>query len=223
MKKTNLDNSKKQFTNLLKCTPSIILLGTVFILSSCGDLSSENAENISADSSGTTQSTIVKDKVDSSRIKELKRNFRIEEDEFSGSNKKWFRPKSSPAYTNKNGIYCYFQTVNDKPSNLRFRVQYYNDDWLFFNKIQFSIDGTAYDYVPSNTETDSGNGGYIWEWFDENLTDIDKDFIYALANAKNAKMKFVGRQYFDVKTVTSNQIKGIKETIELYNAMGGNY
>ena len=106
---------------------------------------------------------------------------------------------------------------------LRFRVQYYSDDWLFFKKIQFSIDYNAYEYIPSDTETDSGNGGKIWEWFDEALTGRDKTLIYALADAKSAKMKFIGRQYYDIKTITKNQITDMKRVLELYRAMGGVY
>jgi len=160
-------------------------------------------------------------KLDSTKSKELKQYFRIRIDEFSTTGKTWYEPKSAPKYANKNGIYCYFQTENEMPSNLRFRLQYYADDWLFFNKVQFSIDGKAYDYIPSNTETDSGNGGYIWEWFDESVSESDKELINALANAKSAKMKLIGRQYHDIRTVTQDQIKSIKRTLELYEAMGG--
>ncbi len=162
-------------------------------------------------------------KYDTAKVKELEKYFRIKADEFSNDNKKWYEPKNAPQYTNRNGIYCYFMTENGVPSNLRFRVQYYADDWLFFNKIQFSIDGKAYDYIPDKTETDSGNGGYIWEWLDQNLTSSDKELIYALANAKNAKMKFIGRQYYNIKTITQDQIKSIKNTLDIYNAMGGQY
>jgi hypothetical protein len=122
-----------------------------------------------------------------------------------------------------NGIYCYFQTENNIPSNLRFRVQYHADDWLFISRIQFSIDGKAYDYIPSDVETDSGNGGRIWEWFDESLDSSDKELIDALANAKSAKMKLIGKQYHDIKAITTEQINSIKRTLEMYNAMGGNY
>jgi len=162
-------------------------------------------------------------KVDSLKVKELTKFFRIKSDEFSNNNKKWYTPKSAPQYTNRNGIYCYFQTENGVPSNLRFRVQYYAEDWLFFSRIQFSIDGKAYDFIPNDTETDSGNGGYIWEWFDQGLTASDKELIYALANGKNAKMKFIGKQYYNIKTITKEQIKSIKQTIDLYNALGGQY
>lgn len=160
-------------------------------------------------------------KIDSAKIKELKQFFRVRKDEFSTTGKTWYEPKSAPRYTNKNGLYCYFQTENDMPSNLRFRMQYYSEDWLFFSKVQFSIDGKAYEYVPMDTETDSGDGGYIWEWFDESVSESDKELINALANAKSAKMKLVGRQYFDVRNISQDQIKGIKRTLDLYQAMGG--
>jgi len=161
-------------------------------------------------------------KIDSVKVKELEKYFIKKTDEFSNNNKIWYKPKSTPQYTNMNGIYCYFQTQNGMPCNLRFRIQYYSDDWLFFNRIQFSIDEKAYEYIPQNVETDNG-GGNIWEWFDEGLNSSDKDLIYALANAKKAKMKFIGRQYHDIKTITKEQSLAIKRTVELYKALGGNY
>jgi hypothetical protein len=161
--------------------------------------------------------------VDKTKIKDLEKYFRKRKDEFSNNNKVWYEPKSAPHYTNSNGIYCYFQTEDGMPSNLRFRLQYYADEWLFFGRVQFSIDDKAYEYIPRNTETDSGNGGYIWEWFDESLSQSDKDLIEALANAKSAKMKLIGRQYYDIKTISLEQIRSIKRTLELYRAMGGQY
>lgn len=161
--------------------------------------------------------------VDSSKIKDLEKYFRKRKDEFSNNNKTWYEPKNAPQYTNRNGIYCYFQTEDGMPSNLRFRLQYYADEWLFFKKVQFSIDGKAYDYIPLNTETDSGNGGYIWEWFDEAISESDKELINALANAKSAKMKLIGRQYFDVKTISQDQINSFKRTLEMYQALGGQW
>ena len=87
----------------------------------------------------------------------------------------------------------------------------------------FAIDGKAFEYIPSDTETDSGEGGKIWEWFDQVLSKDDKPLIEALANAKSAKMKIIGRQYYDEKTVTSEQIAAIKHTLEFYRAMGGQF
>lgn len=162
-------------------------------------------------------------KVDSVKVKELKKYFFVKSDEFSNNNLKWHKVKTAPKYTNANGIYVYFQTENDLPSNLRFRFQYYSDDWLFIKNAQFSIDGKAYDFNPSSVETDSGDGGYIWEWWDESLTSSEHELIYALANAKKAKVKLNGSQYYDIKNITQEQILGIKRTLEYYKALGGNY
>ena len=182
-------------------------------------------DNVVGNSKGKseTKTDTQESKVDSVKIKELLPYFKVKKDEFDPNGKTWFEPKSAPQYTNRNGIYLYFAVQNGKAMPLRFRVQYYSDDWLFFKKIQFSIDNNAYEYIPSDTETDSGNGGKIWEWFDETLTGSDKTLIYALADAKSAKMKFIGRQYYDIKTITKNQITDMKRVLELYRAMGGVY
>jgi hypothetical protein len=162
-------------------------------------------------------------RIDSAKIKQLERLFRIKKDDFSNNNKQWYEPKSAPNYTNANGIYCYFQTENGIPGKLRFRLQYHSDEWLFFTRVQFSIDGKAFEYKPQNTETDNGNGGYIWEWFDEAISESDKPLITALANAKSAKMKLIGKKYYDIKNISQTQIKGINQTLELYRAMGGQF
>lgn len=161
-------------------------------------------------------------KIDSAKIKELLPYFRVKKDEFDPDGGTWYEPKSAPNYTNRNGVYLYFKADNTGVKPLRFRVQYFNEDWLFFKKVQFSIDSSAYEYIPTRTETDNG-GGDIWEWFDESLNYSDKELIYALSNAKSAKMKFIGRQYYDIRTINKQQIIDIKRTLELYNAMGGTY
>lgn len=162
-------------------------------------------------------------KVDSAKIKELLPYFKVKKDEFDPNGRIVYTPKSAPQYINRNGIYCYFIVNNGSPGSLRFVVQYYADDWLFFKKIQFSIDDNAYEFVPLNTETDNGDGGKIWEWFDESLTPTDHDLIYALSEAKTAKMKLIGRQYHDIKVISKAQITDIKRALDLYHAMGGNY
>lgn len=162
-------------------------------------------------------------KIDSAKIKELKKFFYVKSDEFSNNNLKWHKVKSAPRYTNANGIYIYFQTENGIPSNLRFRLQYYSDDWLFIKYAQFSIDGKAFEFYPNNVETDNGDGGYIWEWWDESLTSSEHDLIYALAYSKKAKVKLIGRQYYDIKNISQEQILGIKRTLDYYAALGGKY
>ena len=155
------------------------------------------------------------------QIKELKKKFRIKKDEFDENNLVWYVPKTSPIYRNSNGIYCYFGTKNGIPNVLRIVHQYYADDWLFIRQYKFSIDGKAYSYTPSEMKTD--NDSDIWEWSDEVVDSEISEIIKALINCKSAKIRLEGRQYYDTKNITPSQIKSIKETVELYQLMGGKF
>jgi len=155
------------------------------------------------------------------QIIELKKKFRIKKDEFDENNIVWYQPKSSPIYRNSNGFYCYFGTKNGSPYVLRIVHQYSSDDWLFIQSYKFSIDGKAYSYTPSDMKTDNDNG--IWEWSDEVVDSEIKEILNALINCKSAKIRLEGRQYYDTKTITTSQIKSIKETIELYKLIGGEF
>ena len=52
---------------------------------------------------------------------------------------------------------------------------------------------------------------------DENL----KSIMIAISKAKTPKMRLNGQQYYKEKNITQWQIKAMKETIDLYKAMGG--
>ncbi len=161
---------------------------------------------------------------DSVKIKELSPSFNFKKDEFDPRGIVWIEPISAPKYTNRNGIYCYFAQIDGVAQNFRLRIQYMADDWLFIRKYQFSIDGKAYEYIPSGTVERDNDGGLIWEWSDEKISYIgDVELVEALANAKTAKIKFIGSQYHDIRTITPNEIKAIKETLDLYHAMGAKF
>lgn len=65
---------------------------------------------------------------------------------------------------------------------------------------------------------------YICEWFDESVAETnDIILLNALANSKTDEMKFIGRQYYDVKNITKEQLNSIKRTIEYYKALGGKF
>ena len=151
------------------------------------------------------------------KVEKLKPYFSFRKDEFGGQ--VWVEPKDAPQYVNVNGIYCYFMLVDGKPSNLRFKIQYRADDWLFIQSYKFLIDGNTYDYVPDKVERD--NESYIWEWSDTPVSVLSESLLNSLSKAKTAKIRFVGRQYHKDKDITAQQIASIKRTLELYYALGG--
>lgn len=160
--------------------------------------------------------------IDSVKIKELSPLFNFKKDEFSPENLTWIKPKSAPKYLQSSKMYCYFMQDNNGVSNFRFKIQYYASDWLFIRKYQFNIDGKAYEFIPNNVETDHNTT--IWEWCDEGITTKqDIELIKALASAKQVKIKHVGRQYHDIRTVSKKEVESIKNTLDLFFAMGGKF
>ena len=157
-------------------------------------------------------------------IARVSKSFNEKKDDFS--TKSWVEPKSAPKYRNRNGVYCYFSTEDGKAgSNFRFVYQYYADDWLFIKNMIFNIDDEIITITP-DIETDCGNGGMIWEWCDQLVTKtssvgITEDFIVKIANAKSVKVKMNGRQYYDTRTLTKEQIQSIKDTYDYFKALGG--
>lgn len=200
------------------------------VFASCGSNSSSREEaarlraereKFIADSLAKEQARL--DSLNALTIKRCEPLFVETGDEFSDV--VFVEPKSAPRYRNRNGIYCYFAKKDNKVCSFRFVFQYYANDWLFIENMIFNIDGENIRIVPNNMETD--NDSMIWEWCDElvesgNTTDsINEEFISKIANAKSVKVKMNGRQYYDTRTLTSSQIKSIKDTYEYFKALGG--
>lgn len=148
-------------------------------------------------------------------------------DEFSKTT--WIRDKTSPKFVDQNAFYIYFGEEKDEYLNtltpLRLRVQYYGDDWLFHKGFSLLIDGETYTFHPDEVKRDSGNGGYVWEWSDQPIKEyIGEDFmakrLVEIINSKEAKIKFIGDDYYDVKTITQQQKDAMRNVLLSYVAKG---
>lgn len=135
----------------------------------------------------------------------------------------WYRDKSSPAYVNYNGFYTYIgQSKGSKPW-LRLAIQYAADDWLFIESYTIKVDGKTYTISESSygeIKTDSGSGG-IWEWLDRQAGSSEYEIIKAVANGKDVKIRFLGKDYHKDKTITEQQKTALKNVLDAYEALGG--
>lgn len=146
-------------------------------------------------------------------IENLKKKTNIEYDEFEKST--WLISKNFSNYTNINAIDLYIGKDEDGKVWSRFRIRYEADDWLFIEKYQFSINWNVYDYTPSNIDTDSWNGGRIWEWSDEIVDKETLKIIKAIYENWSANIRFVGSKYNKDRELTTKEIEGIKNMYEL--------
>ena len=202
-------------------------IGIFFLLVIIGNCAGSDKENTIAESSSQMQLEEISpedeskiDSIDVVKIKELKQYFTEKKDEFSDV--KWVEPKSRPKYTNQNGYCMYFSVNNGVASNPRFLIQYESDKWLFIKNMIFNIDGENITFTPEKMETNCGNGGRIWEWCDEYAGNLEP-LIKKIAYAKSVKIKLVGKQYYNIKTMSQKQIQYFKYSYEYYKALGGTF
>ena len=132
-----------------------------------------------------------------------------------------YMPKGASMENTKNAFYLYFDERADIEP-LRLRVQYYADDPLDFNRIDFEIDGYEYAYTPAHKRSGHVYGRMIWENSDEAVTTADKDLLYALTHCQWVRMSLVGRDGVNhVKLLSDDQIQGLKAVLQLYLLKGG--
>lgn len=160
-------------------------------------------------------------KEDSLAIIKLKPFFNEKKDEFSTEALIFIKPKNAPSYVNYNTFYLYFAKSNTALSQLRFRIQFINNDWVFLKKIVFLIDDQPYEFYPSKVDTDVMNGGQIVEWVDEAIDEYSATLIAVLSQAKKVKVKFIGNQYYEIRTMSAKDLQYIKHSYNYYKALGG--
>lgn len=171
----------------------------------------------------------VEEKIEKLRIKEATKSLRKEVDKLE--NITWYTDKTSPRYSNYNGFYLYVGDSGYGFPNLRLRIQYKGDKWLFIKKYKIYIDDVEYRTIETkygDVKRDNGYGG-VWEWIDisinnySNNEEIIDDFtlLYLISRGKDVKVKYIGSKYHEIKTLSNKQKKAIKNVLEAYRALGG--
>ncbi len=178
--------------------------------------------------SGITEEKLVlekakleKEKAEKDRLANSTKKMRIKFDDMN--NMTWYYDKSSPQYVNYNGFYAYIgQSKGSKPW-LRLAIQYASDDWLFIEKYIIKVDGQTYTISEDSygeIKTDNGSGG-IWEWIDRKVGSSEYEIIKAVANGKDLKIRFEGKDYYKDKTITVKQKTALRNVLDAYEALGG--
>ena len=125
----------------------------------------------------------------------------------------WYRDWSSPTYANQNAFFIYFSASDGAANNLRLKVTYFDDDWLFVNTARINVDGEVYTLGCSNWERD--NNHQIWEWCDEPLD--NRQMIEAIIKSRKAVIRFDGDQYYDKRTITATQKRALRNVLKAYD------
>ncbi len=184
------------------------------------------------DSAETKEANVLSDKINSVIQKEEKEKNKAEKLKIANALKHmrrsydsmegiaWYQDVSSPIYNNQNGFFLYFG-VSDKnktPSNLRFKIQYHADKWLFIESYEIKADNQKFDkscYIERDHSTT------IWEWSDTEASSYDLNMIKAVISSKKAIIRFNGKQYRNDKLITPIQKKALENVLTAFSALGG--
>jgi hypothetical protein len=139
----------------------------------------------------------------------------------------WYRHSTSPQYINSGGFFLYFgKEDNGQFTDLRLVARYFASDWLFVKRAWAKADGVTVD-IPQESnklfgwERDNGNGD-IWEWSDTALSSpTELASVRTLANAKSVTVRYEGKQYYNDRTLTAQQLKAMRDVISAYEAATG--
>jgi len=162
-----------------------------------------------------------KERKEKQRLANATSKMRKKTDEMNGIS--WYHDKTSPRYTNQNGFFAYIGKKENSSPWLRLTIQYAADDWLFIEKYIIKVDEVTYTITEEKygeIETDNGNGG-IWEWLDRAVDQNEMKIIKAVANGKDVKIRYVGKQYYKDRTITSSQKRALRNVLDAYEALGG--
>ena len=121
-----------------------------------------------------------------------------------------YKPKSAPSMVEKNSIYLYFEVpTGGRPGPMHIKVQYYADDRLDTQSVEFQINGDKYRITPSHLDTRK-NGKYVSEWFDMELSGENEALVEAMGFANYVRVKFIGKSCNHIKDMTRDQVADLR-------------
>lgn len=125
-------------------------------------------------------------------------------------------PRSAPSMVEQNAIYLFFEVPTaSRPGDMNIRVQYYADDRLDIQKVEFLINGNKYTITPLHLNT-SRQGKYVAEWFEMPLRGDNASLVDAMGYANYVRVKFIGKQCNHIKDLTRTQVADLRKAYFLH-------
>lgn len=140
----------------------------------------------------------------------------------------WYRHSTSPRNANVNSFFLYFGVMDSGTfGDLRLVARYFDDDWLFVHSAWAKADNERVVFPQVASGAFGGwkrdhDSGEIWEWSDKEVdTPEGRANVRKMAEAKVVTVRFEGRQYYNDRKLTAQQLKSMREVIAAYEQMTG--
>lgn len=133
----------------------------------------------------------------------------------------WYHDRSTPeGHHSGSRVYLYMGQRDGGDPWLRFVIRYTGSDWLFIENYIFKIDGKTYTINTRYGEVERDNGyTTIWEWYDTNAGTKELEIARAIADSKEAIIRYEGRQYYHDRTITAEEKRAIRNILTAYETL----
>lgn len=158
-----------------------------------------------------------------------KQYFNVVEDKVSG--KTIFYPKEIPFDKNKKAMIQDQQSyslpcfaVSGSQAGIFLVTNYYADDWVFFTKVIYWIDGQSFSLTYNYNDINRGmSRGNIFENVILPADDNVIELLWKISNSNETIIRFQGENYHDDITVTNSEKEAIKNALTIYEKIRRNY
>ncbi|WP_448920500.1 hypothetical protein [Eubacterium sp.] len=154
------------------------------------------------------------------KAKEILKNYSKDNDEFQDTI--WYMSKNMPEYIDSRSYIIPYVGFTSSSMFINIRYNYTGEDWVFYKKITFVVDGKKYyksfRYFDITHDNDSG---YVCEYIDENASADDIEMLRAIAKSKTAKARFEGDDYWYDLVIKDSDKKIMKEVLKAYDVYIG--
>lgn len=133
----------------------------------------------------------------------------------------WITHVDAPRHTDsRSTVHLYMGQRDGNPRPwLRMKVQYAADRWLFVERVEAWHDGVREPLIGGRFERDHNHR--IWEWLDVTPDARQIEVLHSLAHAREAVLRFHGRQYVRDVTLSAADKRALREMLAAHSALAG--
>ncbi len=140
-------------------------------------------------------------------------------------NMAFYYPRVFPYYTNYWGadVRCFalpYLGIQNNKVWLRLVCDYTADDWVFFKKIIFSVDGKnttkSFNYFDVTRDNEYGD---VWEYVDIDVGNYEIALLESIANSNRTIIRFQGDNYYHDFTVSEADKAAIRQMLNVFQLL----
>lgn len=137
------------------------------------------------------------------------------------ANTTFYKPNEYPKYTNVRTFFLPYLATRDNACVLHIKANYYNGDWVFWNKLIVAVDDDRYEMNLGWLETTSsdidGSGNVVEQYDFTDLSSRDIEMLRSIISSNETIVRFQGSDKKYDYTLKDSDKKAIADVLTAYD------